>query len=487
MPVRAPLGTDALLRDALREARRDAAPRAASTSRHGGLLLPLLFFAVTALLIVAGQGRALEVGYPLLAVVVGIALYRRHPVHYVGFVCWLLFLSPEVRRFADYYNGAFNPTSPIQVAPLAVALLSAWSLLRHHRVLGSRAGLPFLLVLVGVFYAYPIGAIRNSPLAATYSLALWAFPALIGFHVLTTWHNCADYERVLARSFGWGLLVMGGYGMIQFALLPPWDAFWLRGTKLVTEGLPLPFQIRVSSTMNSSAPLAETLMAGLLLLVARPGRTGWLAGVLAFLSLLLSAVRAAWGGWLVGMLFLTISLSARMRWRVLAAALVLSAVAIPLASTDEASAIIASRFQTIGELGSDTSFNERANFYGAFLATAFSEIGGAGLGVAGDTTRLNDQTGAAQMASFDSGLMEIPYTLGWSGALLYFVGSGTLLLRAIAAARRRKHDRFAGAWAAVAVSLASILVFTNTLVAGVGMLFFLGTVMPLIAARTAPR
>lgn len=462
-------------------------PRAVVRTFNGSpIAAALLMLAATLLLVLARQGRVLELMYPVMALAVGVKLFRRHPAHYVGFLCWLIFLTPEVRRLADLDNGAFNPTSPIQVAPLLVAALSVMTLVRRHALLGTRQGLPILMLLAGIFYAYPIGIMRNSPLSATYTLTQWAYPILIGFHIMATRELQRTYERVLMRTFICGTLVMGAYGIVQFFFVPPWDAFWLIGSKIVTEGLPLPRQIRVSSTMNSSAPLALTLMTGLLLLIARPGRVGWLAGVPGFVSLLLTTVRAAWGGWVVGMVWLCINLSNRMRLRVLIAVLALAALAIPMASIDTISEIVSARFETIGSLQNDTSFNERTSFYGSFLSVAFSEIAGVGLGASGDATRLSDSGQAGQQfGSFDSGLMEIPYTLGWSGALLYLGGAGWLLARALRAARRHRHDRVASAWASAALSLFVMLIFLNTLTGTIGVLFFIGAVMPIIGAKRA--
>ena len=462
-------------------------PNAGSRITHIEIWAPALLFGITLLLALARQGRLIEIGYPVAAIGIGMLLVRRYPAHYVGFLCWLTFLSSEVRRLADYFNGTFNPTSPIQVAPLAVAALSSFTLLRHYRVLGTRRGLPFLMILVGIVYAYPIGILRNSPLAATWSMVQWVYPVLIGFHMMATWRSHADYDRVIVRTFTWGTLVMGLYGLVQFFILPQWDAFWLIGTRLVTEGLPEPFEIRVSSTMNSSAPFAITMVTALLLLAARPGRMGWLSGAAGTMSLLLSVVRAAWGGWFVGMVYLTFNLSNRMRLRVVVSLLALAVLAIPAAMSDPVYKIIQARFETIGKLSNDTSFNERSSFYSSYLSTAFSEITGTGLGVSGDATRLNKGSGGAgqQFGSFDSGLMEVPYTLGWSGALLFFGGVGWLLIRALAAARRAREDRVASAFISASLALFAMLVFLNTLTGASGMLFYIGVVMPLIASKVA--
>src|SRR5437868_925570 len=116
-------------------------------------LPPLLLWLITAALIVAHQGTVLTLAFPVLAIVTGLWLYFRSPARYVGFMWWLWFLSPEVRRLADWSKGSFTPTSLIQVAPLAVTMISALSLLRYHQLLAQRRGLPVLLILLGLIYA----------------------------------------------------------------------------------------------------------------------------------------------------------------------------------------------------------------------------------------------------------------------------------------------------------------------------------------------
>src|SRR5689334_4819472 len=98
----------------------DAPARRKQRQLHPALL-PGLFFAFVLLLILLRLGRVVELFYPAGAVLVGLLCYQRSPTQYVSFLCWLYFLSPEVRRIADFSNGAYNPISPIQLAPSLVA------------------------------------------------------------------------------------------------------------------------------------------------------------------------------------------------------------------------------------------------------------------------------------------------------------------------------------------------------------------------------
>src|SRR3569833_3248376 len=103
------------------------ASRTAVCKRREWLPAAMLWL-VTAVLIVARQGTVLTLAFPVLAIATGLWLYFKSPARYVGFMWWLWFLSPEVRRLADWSKGSFTPTSLIQVAPLAVTMISALSL-----------------------------------------------------------------------------------------------------------------------------------------------------------------------------------------------------------------------------------------------------------------------------------------------------------------------------------------------------------------------
>src|SRR6516225_8806820 len=140
-------------------------------SERGEWMPPALLWLITAMLIVAHQGTVLTLAFPVLSIAVGFWLYFKSPAQYVGYLWWLWFLSPEVRRLACWSKGSFTPTSLIQVAPLAVTMISGLSLIRFYPVLAQRRGLPVLLVLAGLGYAFMVGVVSSGPLAALYDLA----------------------------------------------------------------------------------------------------------------------------------------------------------------------------------------------------------------------------------------------------------------------------------------------------------------------------
>lgn len=60
---------------------------------------------ISSLCVLAGAGGILRLGFPLLSLAVGLFLYLRYPVLYIGFTLWIWFLTPWLRRVVDSRSG----------------------------------------------------------------------------------------------------------------------------------------------------------------------------------------------------------------------------------------------------------------------------------------------------------------------------------------------------------------------------------------------
>src|SRR4051812_25967911 len=80
--------------------------------------------------LVAHAGSLVQPLYPVAALVVGVLLYWRSPTLYLGFTWWLWFLTPEVRRVVDY-QSAWQPETPVMLAPILVTALAGLTALRY--------------------------------------------------------------------------------------------------------------------------------------------------------------------------------------------------------------------------------------------------------------------------------------------------------------------------------------------------------------------
>ena len=76
----------------------------------------LVFILLSGLLILVGAGTILNLAFPTGALIIAVFLYFRAPILYFGFLWWICFLSPLVRRLADYRSGFTDP-SPILLTP----------------------------------------------------------------------------------------------------------------------------------------------------------------------------------------------------------------------------------------------------------------------------------------------------------------------------------------------------------------------------------
>jgi hypothetical protein len=146
----------------------------------------------------------------------------------------------------------------------------------------------------------------------------------------------------------------------------------------------------------------------------------------------------------------------------------------PLLSFGPVGEVIDQRLQTFSQLERDTSFVERLRLYSDMAPQAFSEVWGRGMGSTGVATKLSNAGDLGELGDFDSGIMAIPLTLGWSGSLL-FVGSLVwLLLFALRGVKRS--DVFAAACRAIVIAVLIQFVFGNsaTGVSGMVLWSFLG-------------
>jgi hypothetical protein len=448
------------------------------------MIAPLAFAALTALLLVLHQSRVLELFYPAGAVAVAALLYKRSPAHYLSFVVWLFFLTPEVRRLSDFFNGTFSDRSLIMLAPVIAAALCGMNLLTHFRVLMQRRAIPLTLIVLGIFYGYVIGMVGAGIAAASYTLISWLFPVLIAFHILVTWRHYPEYHRTMLKTFVFGGFVIALYGVFQYVSPPPWDAFWLLQSGMVSEGVPLPFGMRVASTMNSSGPFAIAMMACLLMTLAARNKMAFLAGGLAVPALIGTMSRSVVGGLAIGLVYLFVMLDGRSRLRLAGGIAVIVLLCSPVAMVDEISDKAMARFSTVTQLDNDYSYQVRTEIYNHFLSEMTTNIAGQGLGMTGLGSKLSGD-GSSNNVDFDSGLMEVPYVLGWPGTLLYAAGLLMLILRAFVASFARKSDRFAVAGTAAAFGVLAMMVFVNTLIGSGGMFFFIGVMLPVTGWRYA--
>ena len=429
-------------------------------------MLGLVIFSALCLLVHAGG--LLRLAYPAGAFLVGIFLYQRYPVLYLGFAWWVAFLSPLVRRLIDYQSGWVDP-SPVLLAPFLVMMVTFMTLVKHLPRSYRQDGLPFILAMLGIGYGLLVGLIKNSPMSVVVPLLNWLAPLLFGFHLFVNWKHYPAYRQNMQRTFVWGVLVTGVYGVVQYLVAPEWDRFWLINSKSIAFGTPEPLGMRIFSTMNSPGPFATVMMAGLLLLFTSQSPLRFFASGAGYLAFLLSLVRAAWMGWAIAVVSFIPFLKPRLQMRLVITILVMSICVIPLINMEPFAGAISARLQSFSDTKSDVSYNQRMEGYTESLGKALAEIPGEGLGFVLDS----DSLGAN-----DSGILTLLFNLGWFGTLPYLGGIILLLLKMFQVSAAR-FDSFVSAGRAISLGIFAQIGLGNPTLALSGVVFwaFVGMVM----------
>jgi hypothetical protein len=426
-------------------------------------ILGLVIFSAVCILV--GAVTILRPTYIVISFAVGVFLYLRYPVFYIGFALWMWFLTPFVSRIIDY-RSVFDPTRFFLISQYLVTLITLHTLLKHLPKSLRQGGLPFVLAFLGVVYGFLVGLIKTSPMTAGRGLLDWLTPVTFGFYLFINWRDYPEYRQSIQRAFLWGVLVTGVYGVYQYLVAPEWDRYWLISTELTSMGNPEPLELRVWSTMASPAPYAAMTLAGLLLLFNSKHVLTIPAAGAGSLAFLLTLVRTLWGGWFVGFITLLASLKARLQMRLLVTITIMVVCIVPLTTIEPFAETIATRFQSFSNLEEDDSANVRKQIYEDGLKSALTNGLGNGVG----NTFIVNQKGLLETIVIDSGILDTFFTLGWFGAVFY-LGGMLMLFYKIFQHSEPSFDPFIAAARAISLGMLA------TLAGNSGMLGFSGMVL----------
>ncbi|MFV0458029.1 MAG: hypothetical protein ACK5MT_04540 [Actinomycetales bacterium] len=407
---------------------------------------------------------------PALSLAAGLVLAMRCQVdRLVVLTLWLWMLAPLARRLIDW-QSTYHDLSPVLLCAPLTSLMALVAVRRWRGVTVRRPiAVLFGAMVLGIGYGTVLGLARYGAPAVFAAAVELAAPLVLGYAVLMYPQN----QRILQACFPvarWGVLVIGGYAIVQFALLPVWDEQWILDSGISTVGQPVATQVRIFSTMNTAGPFAHFLSGLLLLVLGDPRRrVAWTLPVLAvgYIALGLSLVRAAWVAHLVALLVLVLARRVRLVPLLVSAAAIVSLTLLIGGPVVDA---IAGRVEnTVADGSQDQSLQSRMSLQGALADQLVAAPWGEGLGATGLATQLGADAGP-QLQNVDSGIFETMLTLG----LLF---GGLLLLATFLAAVSMAAGAVAGrvdpASAALFVALAAGLVFTDTYKSAFGGLLWL--------------
>jgi hypothetical protein len=418
-----------------------------------------------------GGGRTLTVIYPMGCLAVALFAYVRSPATYVGFVFWSWLLTPFLRRVFDLQFG-YHPASLLLVGPVLATAVSGLTLLRRAQSLRGTTYVPFLLALFALLYAYTVGLIQQPVVAASYDLLNWGGPLLFGLHLALEWRRFPRMRGVFTKVALWGLLVTSAYGLYQFADPPAWDRVWVYNAEMFSVGLPVPFLIRMFSTLNAPVSFAAFLVFAVLIGLPAPQRWKFLALALGLTVLLLTKTRSAWAAFVVGAIVLQLRQPLRAlprQWIALAVVLLLAAPAITHPRVLKA---VSGRAATLSRLEEDRSYRERLQITHYAVQRLKRNAAGEGLGQLGSAGKLGPSNGRTpSVTALDSGPLEVFSVMGWMGGTLFTLAIIGLLIP-IVRERRARRDAVANGAAAAVIALLAASMFGNVFNGVAGVMFW---------------
>jgi hypothetical protein len=390
---------------------------------------------------------------------------------------WLL--TPFIRRVFDLKYG-FHPTSPLLVGPLLVTGIALFTIVRRRRLLTSSAYLPFFVAMAGLAYAFLIGVIRAPIFAATYDLLTWLAPLLFGFHLALEWQQFPRIRTVMSSCVLWGLLVTSVYGIMQFVDPMLWDRTWVVSAEMQSVGVPLPFMIRVFSTLNAPGPFSVMLVFALLLGLSTQQRWRAVALAVGLVALILTKGRSAWGAFVLGALVMQLRQPLRSLPRQWVALLAVILLAAPVITQPKVMGVLTRRAASLRNVKEDNSYQNRMISTKYAISQMSKNPAGSGLGSYGGAGKLI--TGGKQAFALDNGPLEVYGIMGWIGGTLYMLSMFVIILP-IVRGRKVQFETFTSAATAAVVALLATSLFGNVF-NGVSGFFFWSAVGIATAGRT---
>ena len=158
----------------------------------------LIFFTVVG--IFGGAGGLVRQIFPVASFVVGVFLYARYPILYLGFTWWIWFLIALIRRIIDFKSGWVEP-SPILVTPFLVTLITSYTFIRHLPKSYRMGGLPFILAIFSVIYGFLVGLVHFPPIVVVAYNAGLAYSCPVWFSYICELAKLSQHARQYQNRF----------------------------------------------------------------------------------------------------------------------------------------------------------------------------------------------------------------------------------------------------------------------------------------------
>ena len=381
--------------------------------------------------------------YPAANVLLAACLLIRRSPWYAG-QCVLLFCFVSlVRRLIDLQAG-WNPSNPVLLTPYLCSLLAIAGLFRywlrpHPRYIGA-----FLCLLLCIAYGVVLAMFEGRMKAALVDALKWSFGPIFAVYILSEADRHAQLRRVIEPCLIWAGAAMGIYGIVQYTVLPLWDAEWMRNVAeigLDSIGVPEPFAVRVFSTMNSPGSLGMMLMAGIVLALKRGVMVTASTVPPMLIGLALCQYRSLWAATALAVVLVALPRRAALPSANILALVVMGIVAFSAVIADpRIREPLVRRADSLTALKSDESLRVRLAQY-VELTRNDRLVAGEGLAISGASRRLDK----GRVEAIDGALIEIcrgmGVIVGTAFLLSIFVLVGSLLFLPLTCAREIYYDR----------------------------------------------
>ena len=306
--------------------------------------------------------------------------WTRNPAAHVQSAIVLFAFTPLVRRLVDLSAG-FDQSSIMLIGPLLFILAplpDVW------RMLTERLQNPWLacpaIILSCIGYGASLSMFQGDWLNAATGTIKWASPVIYAILLQQKADARGELVNAAARAFLVVLPLTGLYGIWQYVDPPSWDRYWMAYASITSAGYPMPYMVRVFSTMNGPASYATFTATGLLLVgFLRSGWQSLFVMLPAAVGLLLSLYRTSWLTLALGILFCVPFPSTRKR--AVAMALGVAGAAVATVSLTPFGDVITDRLESLGGASEDGSGAERLEEFFTLWNTPDSMVVGSGFTV----------------------------------------------------------------------------------------------------------
>ena len=220
---------------------------------------------------------------------------------------WLLIVLwafvPGLRRVVDWLVG-YGSLPVINLVPM-IAMLPLFVPVLRRRDYGRDMATVLGLWLTAFGYALFVAIVSGGLFSSLYDFALFCVPVFGGLWIVNSTLDREAIFETLTNACLTIATIVSIYGLFQYVSPPAWDVNWVINSGLLTIGEPVPYSLRIFSTLNHPSTLAIFLVFTIITSLHRFSlRRWWLIVPLLVcsLALALTLVRAAWLSFALGLL-----------------------------------------------------------------------------------------------------------------------------------------------------------------------------------------